>query len=41
LGRRLPESKFRIIQGAGHVVMVDKRDEFNNIIVKFIKENST
>jgi pimeloyl-ACP methyl ester carboxylesterase len=39
LARRLPTARFHIIQGAGHVVMVDARNEFNTIVADFIERN--
>ena len=38
LARGLPQSSFRIIQGAGHVVMIDARDAFNEAVKTFIDD---
>ena len=37
LARKLPVARFHIIQGAGHVVMVDARNEFNKAVADFIE----
>jgi pimeloyl-ACP methyl ester carboxylesterase len=40
LASKLPDSRFHIITGAGHVVMVDARDEFNRAVADFIGQTS-
>jgi 3-oxoadipate enol-lactonase len=40
LARKLPVARFHIIQGAGHVVMVDARNEFNRTVADFIEHTS-
>jgi pimeloyl-ACP methyl ester carboxylesterase len=40
LARKLPVARFHIIQGAGHVVMVDARNEFNKAVADFIEYTS-
>ena len=37
LARKLPVARLHIIQGAGHVVMVDERNEFNKAVADFIE----
>jgi pimeloyl-ACP methyl ester carboxylesterase len=39
LATKLPVAHFHIIQGAGHVVMVDARNEFNKVVADFIEHN--
>jgi pimeloyl-ACP methyl ester carboxylesterase len=41
LARKLPVARFHIIQGAGHVVMVDARNEFNKAVADFIDHTRT
>jgi pimeloyl-ACP methyl ester carboxylesterase len=41
LARKLPVARLHIIQGAGHVVMVAARNEFNRLIADFIEQIST
>jgi pimeloyl-ACP methyl ester carboxylesterase len=41
LAGKLPIARFHIIQGAGHVVMVDARNEFNTVVADFIEHNRT
>ncbi len=36
LSRSLPNSELRVIDGAGHLVMVDARDEFNRVVMEFM-----
>jgi 3-oxoadipate enol-lactonase len=40
LARKLPLARFHIIRGAGHVAMVDARDEFNKTVADFIEQTS-
>ena len=36
LSERLPYAQFKIIPDAGHVIMIDARDEYNNAVKRFI-----
>ena len=40
LAGKLPEGRLHIINGAGHVVMIDARDEFNRAVADFIEQHS-
>ena len=39
LAGKLPQGRLRVIEGAGHVVMVDARDEFNRLVAEFIEQH--
>jgi pimeloyl-ACP methyl ester carboxylesterase len=38
LAEKLPEGRLHIIDGAGHVVMIDARNEFNRAVADFIEQ---
>ena len=38
LAAKLPEGRLHIINGAGHVVMIDARSEFNRAVADFIEQ---
>jgi pimeloyl-ACP methyl ester carboxylesterase len=40
LAGKLPEGRLHIINGAGHVVMIDARDAFNRAVADFIEQHS-
>jgi 3-oxoadipate enol-lactonase len=40
LAGKLPEGRLHIISGAGHVVMIDARNEFNRAVADFIGQTS-
>ena len=40
LAGKLPEGRLHIINGAGHVVMIDARDAFNRAVADFIEQQS-
>jgi pimeloyl-ACP methyl ester carboxylesterase len=40
LAGKLPEGRLHIINGAGHVVMIDARDAFNRSVADFIEQHS-
>jgi pimeloyl-ACP methyl ester carboxylesterase len=39
LAGKLPRGRLQIIDGAGHVVMVDARNEFNRLVAEFIEQH--
>ncbi len=41
LAGKLPRGRLRVIEGAGHVVMIDARDEFNRLVAEFIEQHRT
>jgi pimeloyl-ACP methyl ester carboxylesterase len=40
LAGKLPAARLHIINGAGHVVMIDARNEFNRAVADFIEQHS-
>lgn len=41
LAEKLPHSRYQIMNGAGHVVTIDARNEFNRAVADFIEQHST
>jgi pimeloyl-ACP methyl ester carboxylesterase len=39
LAGKLPQGRLQVIDGAGHVVMIDARDEFNRLVAEFIGQH--
>jgi pimeloyl-ACP methyl ester carboxylesterase len=39
LAGKLPRGRLQIIEGAGHVVMIDARNEFNRLVAEFIEQH--
>jgi len=40
LSAAIPNSKLEMIEGTGHMAFVEKADEFNRIVAKFLKEQT-
>jgi pimeloyl-ACP methyl ester carboxylesterase len=40
LAGKLPHSRYQIMNGAGHVVTIDARNEFNRVVADFIEQHS-
>jgi pimeloyl-ACP methyl ester carboxylesterase len=38
LARMLPQGRLQVIEGAGHVLMIDARDEFNRVVTAFMEQ---
>jgi pimeloyl-ACP methyl ester carboxylesterase len=41
LAGKLPRGRLQVIEGAGHVVMIDARNEFNRLVAEFIEQHRT
>jgi 3-oxoadipate enol-lactonase len=39
LAGKLPQGRLHVIDGAGHVVMIDARNEFNRLVAEFIEQH--
>ena len=39
LAGKLPQGRLQVIDGAGHVVMIDARDAFNRLVTEFIEQH--
>jgi pimeloyl-ACP methyl ester carboxylesterase len=40
LSGRIPDSRFTVIKGTGHLSFIEKPEEFNEIVLNFLKEES-